>query len=124
VANFDAQTLQAIDETAEVDIETKRRDGSAKRTTIWIMVDGDEVFVRSVRGPDGAWYRAIKLDGEGRVHVGDRSVAVRATAAADAATVERVSGAIKRKYESRWPGPTEAMLRPETLGTTVRLEPA
>jgi hypothetical protein len=124
VANFDAQTLQAIADTAEVDIETRRRDGSAKRTTIWIMADGDQVFIRSVRGPDGAWYRAITRDGEARVHVGDHAVAVRATAAADTATVERVSEAIKRKYESRWPGPTAAMLRPETLGTTLKLEPA
>src|SRR5262249_38045810 len=120
----DAQTLRLLADEAEVDIETRRRDGSARRTTIWIVVTGNDVFVRSVRGPDGAWYRAIMRDGEGKLHVGDRGVAVRATAARDAASVERVSAALKEKYEQRWPGPTASMLRSETLGTTLALQPA
>jgi len=123
VAGFDSQTLKAIDQAAEVDIETRRRDGSARRTTIWIVVDGDEVFVRSVRGPQGAWYQALTRDGQGRLLVGDQVVAVRAVAATDADSIARVSDALKRKYENRWPPSTAAMLKPETLPTTLRLEP-
>jgi hypothetical protein len=124
VSGFDPQTLRLLENEAEVDIETRRRDGSARRTTIWVVADGDDVFIRSVRGPDGAWYRAVSRDGDARLHVGDKVVPVRATSATDAASVERVSEAIKRKYEKRWPGPTASMLRPETLGTTLLLQPA
>ena len=38
--------------------------------------------------------------------------------------VARVSAAIDHKYRSRWPGPTDSMLRPEVLGTTLRVDPA
>jgi hypothetical protein len=48
---------------------------------------------------------------------------VRAVPVDDPAEVERVSEALRRNY-ARWPGPLASMLRPETLPTTLRLEPA
>jgi hypothetical protein len=123
--SFDQDTLNAFDSTPEVEIETSRGDGApAHRTTIWIVVvDGDEVYVRSVRGPAGRWYRELVAHPVGAVHVGDKAVPVRAHSAADAATVARVSNAFNEKYLARSPGPTAAMLRDETLPTTLRLEP-
>ena len=122
---FPRDVLDLWDRTDEIDIETARADGArVHRTTIWIVVDGDEVFIRSVRGPAGRWYRDITAHPAGAIHAADRRVAVRAEPAADAATVERVSAALSKKYDARWPGPTAAMLRPETLPTTLRLQPA
>jgi len=122
---FDQQTLTAFDQTAEVDIETSRGDGATvHRTTIWIVVDGDAAYVRSVRGPAGRWYRELVANPSGAVQVGGAAVAIQAHPAADPATVARVSDALNRKYLARWPGPTEAMLRDDTLPTTLRLEPA
>lgn len=78
--------------------------------------------MRSVRGPAGRWYRELVANPRGAVHLAGKRVAVRAVPATDDATVERVSEAIDRKYRERWAGPTAAMLRPETLPTTMRLE--
>jgi hypothetical protein len=121
---FDQHTLKIFDQTPEIDIETSRGDGApVHRTTIWIVVDGDVVYVRSVRGPAGRWYRELVANPVGAVHVAGTAVAVRAHPATDPATVARVSNALNRKYLERWPGPTAAMLRAETLPTTLRLEP-
>ena len=122
---FASDTLKTWDQTPEIQIETSKSDGApVHRTTIWIVVDGDQAYVRSVRGPAGRWYRELVANPTGAVHAGGRSVAVRASAATDSETVARVSDAINRKYLERWPGPTAAMLRPDTLPTTLRLKPA
>jgi hypothetical protein len=119
MSGFEAETLRLLDSTAEVEIETSRG-----RRTIWIVVDGDTAYIRSVRGAAGAWYRAVQRQPQAQLHVDSRTLAIRLIPVEDAAEVERVSLAIDRKYRSRWPGPTDSMLRPEVLGTTLRVDPA
>ncbi len=122
---FDPETLQTLDRTAEIDIETSRGEGApVHRVTIWIVVDGDEAFVRSVRGPRGRWYRELSANPRGAIHVKGRRLAIEAEPAADADSVSRVSDALKRKYEQRWPGPLAGMLREQVLPTTMRVKPA
>jgi hypothetical protein len=121
---FDPAVLALWDKTAEIEIETSRGDRApVHRTTIWIVVDGTSAYVRSVRGPAGRWYRELSANPHGAVHVGGLRVLVHASPATDADTVTAVSAALTKKYESRWAGPTAAMLRPDTLQTTLRLEP-
>ncbi len=51
---FTTDELRLLEETAEVEIETHApSDGAPSRTIIWIVVDGVDVFVRSVRGARG-----------------------------------------------------------------------
>ena len=123
--SFDAETLERWQKAPEIEIETSRGDGAAvHRTVIWIVVDGDDVFVRSVRGAAGRWYREVQSNPRGAVHDGGRRVEVEAEPAADPKTVQRVSDLLRQKYEGRWPGPTSSMLREEILPTTLRLRPA
>src|SRR6266851_1648262 len=122
---FDPDTLQTLDRTPEIEIETSRSDSApVHRITIWIVVDQDTVYVRSVRGPSGRWYRELLAYPRGAIHVAGRRIAIQAEPVADAQTIARVSDALKRKYEQRWPGPLGAMLRDEVLPTTLRVEPA
>lgn len=121
-AGFDATTLALLDRRRLVRIETTRPDGSRRRTTIWIVVDGEDVFVRSVRGERGRWYQAA-LDRPAEVFLsaGGERLIVRAVPAVDDRSVERCSTALERKYAG---DPAVAsMLRSHTLGTTLRLEP-
>jgi hypothetical protein len=123
--SFDAETLRLLDETDEVYIET-RRDGDSPvhRTIIWAVVVGGEVFVRSVRGRRGRWYREILSNPEGALHVEDNRILIRAAVATDGTTVDAVSDAIRSKYQESWPGPTAAMVRTEVLPTTLKLSPS
>jgi hypothetical protein len=123
--SFDTETLGLLDETEEVHIETRRDEDSPEhRTIIWVVVTGGEVFVRSVRGPKGRWFREISSHPEGALHVGDTRIPVRAAPATEEPTVEAVSDALRSKYHGSSPASTEAMLRPDTLPTTLKLSPA
>jgi len=123
--SFDAQVLALLDETEEVRIETRRgEDAIEHRTIIWVVVVEGEVYVRSVRGSKGRWYREISSNPEGALHVEDDRIPVQATPATEGATVDAVSAAFRSKYQKSSPASTEAMVRPETLPTTLKLSPA
>src|SRR3712207_8290607 len=86
----------------EVRTKTRRDAGSPEhRTIIWVVVVESEVFVRSVRGPRGRWYREISSNPEGALHVKGERIPVHATPAADDMTVNAVSDAIGSKYGQR-----------------------
>ena len=124
-SSFEAETLDQLDGTREVYIETSRDAGSpGRRTIIWVVVVGGEVFVRSVRGRKGRWYQRISAYPEGALHVRGDRIPVRAVPATDDETVDAVSAAVRSKYEDAWPGPTAGMVRPEVLETTLKLSPA
>jgi hypothetical protein len=123
--SFAAETLRLLDETKEVRIETRRDDHSPEhRTIIWVVVVEGEVFVRSVRGSRGRWYREISSNPESALHVEDTRIPVRAAPATDDTTVDAVSAAFRSKYQQSSPGSTAAMVRPEILPTTLKLSPA
>ena len=120
--SFDAETLQLLDETKEVRIETRRdKDAPIHRTIIWVATVDGEVFVR---GEKGRWYREVSANPDAALHVGDRRIPVRAVPATDEPTVGAVSDAYRDKYGRTSPGSTRAMVQPEILPTTLKLEPA
>lgn len=121
---FGADVLRTLEETEEVQIETAADDRRRHRTTIWLVVDDGMLYVRSVRGPAGRWYRELTAHPDGVLHAAGLRLPVHAVAAADPATVGAVSEAYRRKYERKWPRETASMLREPTLPTTLRLEPA
>ena len=123
--SFDTETLHLLDEIDEVRIETRRdADSPVHRVIIWVVVVEGEVYVRSVRGTKGRWYRELSSNPQGALHVGESRIPVRAAPATDETTVEAVSGAYRSKYEETLPGPTAAMVRPDVLQTTLKLSPA
>ena len=122
---FDNETLKLLEEIREVKIETRRGgDSPEQRTIIWVVVVESEVFVRSVRGEKGRWYREISANPEGALHVGETRIPVHATSATEDTTVDAVSDAIRSKYEKSSPNSTASMVRSDTLPTTLKLSPA
>jgi hypothetical protein len=123
--SFDPETLQLLDETREVLIETRRdEDAPVHRRTIWVVTVDGAVFVRSVRGEKGRWYREVSANPNAALHAGERRIPVRAVPVTDEPTVGAVSEAYRSKYGRTSPGSTRAMLQPEPLPTTLKLEPA
>ncbi|MBV8192408.1 MAG: DUF2255 family protein [Alphaproteobacteria bacterium] len=119
MAHFDADIRRALQDTKEVRIRTEKHPESA--VVIWVVAAGEDVFVRSFRGDKGRWYRDLAEGGEATLEVGGRHLPVQATSAKDPASIERASAAFLAKYG---PSPyAEAMVKPEVLGTTLRLDP-
>ncbi len=109
--------------TREVEIETLRTTGDARRTVIWVVVVNGDAYVRSVRGERGAWFRELRQQGVGMLRLAGHAIAVRAEPATDDASVQQVSAALVAKYRRGSAASTASMLRDETLGTTLRLIP-
>jgi hypothetical protein len=119
--SFPSATTALLDRAAEVDIETRSPKGATHAVPIWIVVDGDDVFIRAVRGPTSRWYREL-VAGPGALVVNGKRIPVRAIAAADGAAVRRASDGYRKKY--RKGSPLDSMLVRSVLPTTLRLEPA
>lgn len=125
---FDSETLALLDTSSTVRIETvdrHARGGRPRSTIIWIVVDAGEVFVRSVRGRRGRWYRDLMVDPAAtlRPHQGRWSpIAVTAEAADDSESIDRCSQALERSYGGD--PALHLMLREDTLATTMRIRPA
>lgn len=119
-ASFDTAVLEALAGEREITIETRSRD-RWHPTTIWVVVVEGVVFVRSVRGDRGSWYRRALADPGVRLVFDDESVTAVAVPAPDAASVERANSGFKAKY--RKGRSLDAMLLGEVLHTTLRLDP-
>jgi hypothetical protein len=111
-----------LESVEEVDIETSRGAGApVHRTTIWVVVDDGEAFVRSLKGEAGRWYRELIANPEAVLHVEEDEVPVRAVPAADPESVARATEGFRRKYGD---SPYLDLMIPEEIApTTVRLEP-
>ncbi|HEY7623874.1 MAG TPA: DUF2255 family protein [Candidatus Limnocylindria bacterium] len=118
---FPKATLALLDRSKEVDIETRSPKGTLHSVPIWVVVDGDDVFIRTYRGKTSRWYRELLASGGALVADGKR-IPVRALIATDAGSVKRTSDGYRRKY--RKGSSLDSMLVPEVLDTTVRLAPA
>lgn len=119
---FSRDDLDRIDRARTVRIETSRPDGPVHSTIIWVVVDGDDVFVRSWRGPGARWYREAVANPTVAIRVGKERIPARAIPATDPDPVARASAGLLRKYDG---DPAAAsMVRDEILDTTLRLEGA
>ncbi len=119
--DFDAATVAVFAAADEIDVETAGTGGEVHRTTIWIVTEGRDVFVRSVRGAGARWYREAVARPDMAVLAGGARVEARALAAADAESVRRASEGYRAKYASS--EHMASMVREEVLPTTLRLEP-
>jgi hypothetical protein len=120
---FDPATLHRINAAYEVEIESTRPDGTTRTTTIWVVVDADEVFVRSWKGDRGYWYQAaLDRPDELALIVDGQRLPVRAVLANDEASIARCSDGLSKKYR-RSAASLAGMLLARVLPTTLRLEP-
>jgi hypothetical protein len=119
MTNFDADTLRELFDLQEVAIRTEKHPKSA--VVIWVAVADEEVFVRSVRGTKGRWYRDLAAGGPATLEFAGRRLAVQAIPVSDSAVIAGASREYLRKYQ---PSPyAQAMVKSEILSTTLRLEP-
>jgi hypothetical protein len=119
MANFDADTLRELGDVRELRIRTEKHPKTA--VVIWIVVPGDEVFVRSWLGARGRWYRDLATGGPATLEFAGRRIEVQAVPASDDASIARASAEFLRKYQPS--SHAREMVRSEILSTTLRVEP-
>ena len=75
--SWDPKDLERLGRAEEVELASRRQDGSVSRSTVmWVVRVGDELFVRSAYGPGSAWYRRAVRYGHGVVRGGGADAGV------------------------------------------------
>ncbi len=121
MAHWTNSELDAMGDANLMVLDTAQPDGTPRKPIIvWAVRVGDEVFLRSVRGTDGSWYRAIQAQPVGRIQSGgvDRAVRFEPVAEAPAAAIDV---AYRTKYGRG--SAVDSITSPAAQATTVRLTP-
>ena len=115
------QELTDIGAADELQIAPARSDGTLQASRIiWVVRLGDDLFVRSVNGPDGAWFRGVEASHAGHISAGGVEADV-ALKEADHDLDDGIDEEYRRKY-GRSSSAVDHINSPEARSTTIRLE--
>jgi hypothetical protein len=115
--------LDKIGRSEEVQIASVRRDGTLRKlVTVWIVRHGDDLYVRSVRGRKGEWFRGTQEKHEGRIRAGGVQQDVTFVDAGRDVDDE-VDAAYRAKYRRYAGSILNSVLTPEARSTTIKLVP-
>jgi hypothetical protein len=68
---MDQRRADKIANADELPLSTQRTDGSLPNpVAIWVVRHGDDLYIRSYRGPGGLWFRHARERREGRIQAG------------------------------------------------------
>jgi hypothetical protein len=115
--------LDRIASAEELRLATQRPDGTLRYpVTIWVVRHGDDLYVRSYRGPESSWFRRTRERPDGRVQAGgvDKDVTF---ADADHGLDDEIDAAYRAKYRRYSASIVDPMLGPPARATTTRLVP-
>jgi len=106
-----------------VQVASIRRDGKlGKPVTIWIVRHGDDLYVRSVRGPSAHWFRGTQERHEGRIRAGGVQQDV-TFVDADHDIDDKMDAAYRAKYRRYAGSILDSVLTPEARSATIKIVP-
>ena len=123
MSGWTAAELAAVGAADELDLASRRPDGSLRRfVTIWGVRLGDDLYVRSAYGYDNPWFQRALASGEGRLRAGgvDRDVAFEVPGPE---VIEDLHAAYHAKYDRYGPRMVGTVVSPEAARSTLRLVP-
>jgi len=104
-------------------IASLRSDGTlTKPVTIWIVRDGDDLYVRSVNGPAAAWFRGTQARHEGRIEAGGITKDV-TFVDADPEINDQLDAAYRTKYRRYAANIINSIVTPKARSTTMKIVP-
>ena len=115
--------LGRIANADELRLATSRQDGSLRNpVTIWVVRYGDNLYVRSARGPGGSWFRRARECREGRIEAGgvDKDVTF---ADPDHSLDDQIDAAYRAKYRRYSGAYVDPIVAPQARATTIKLVP-
>ena len=116
--------LRKVAEAEELEIASVRRDGTlGKPVTIWVVQHDDDLYVRSWKGEQGAWFRATQVRHAGHIDAGGVGKDVTFVAEADKGINDDIDAAYQTKYRRHGAQYVDPMVAPTARGTTIKLVP-
>lgn len=115
--------LNKIGSAEELRIAGLKTDGTLRKPVIiWVVRLGDDLFVRCVKGREGAWFRGVLTRYEGRIWAGGVEKDVTFVEESDPGINDKIDEAYLTKY-SRYPQWVAPMVTPDVRAATIKLVP-
>lgn len=117
------EELDRIATTDELQVAPQQEDGTLRSpTTVWVVRDGDDLYVRSWRGASGRWFRTARRSHAGHITCDGVDKDITFAEETDPAVNDRVDTAYRSKYRqySDYVGP---MVAAGARATTLKLLP-
>ena len=123
MTDWSTDQLDKIGRAEEVQIASVRQNGTLRKpVTVWVVRHGGDLYIRSVRGRSGDWFRGAQERHEGRISASGLEKDVTFEDANHDLDVE-IDAAYRTKY-NRYAGRIlNSCLTPEARSTTLKLVP-
>jgi hypothetical protein len=115
--------LDKIGGSEEIRIASLRRDGTLRKLVIiWVVRLGDNLYIRSANGREGAWFRGVLEKHEGRIWAAGVEKDVTFVEETDPGINDRIDEEFLTKYR-RYPQWVAPMVIPKARAATIKLVP-
>jgi hypothetical protein len=114
--------LSRIGEAEELALASVRRDGTLRKpVTMWVVLHGDDFYVRSVKGRGSAWFRGAQARHEAHILAGgiDKDVDLVETDDVN----DALDAAYRQKYSRYAADIIDSITGPEARAATLKLVP-
>ncbi len=123
MTTWTSDELTKIGTAEELKIASLRRDSTLRNpVTIWVVRLDDDLYVRSVNGRTGAWFRGTQVRHEGHIQAGgvDKDVTF---VDADPDLNDQIDAAYRSKYRRYAASIISTIVSPEARSATIKLVP-
>jgi hypothetical protein len=115
--------LNKIGAAEELQIASLRGDGTLRKpVTIWVVRQGDDLYVRSVNGRTSAWFRGTQVRHEGRIRAGGVQKDVTYVDAAPDIN-DQIDAAYRTKYRRYAASIINSIISSKARTATIKLVP-
>jgi hypothetical protein len=115
--------LNKIGASEELQIAPLRLDSTPRMpVTIWVIRYEDDLYVRSYKGRDSFWFRAVQARHEGHIQSGGVDKNVVFVEETDPAINDQIDAAYRTKYH-QYPQHVLPMVTSDARATTLKLIP-
>ena len=122
MSTWTADELTRIGAAEELEVAFLRDDATlGKPRTVWVVREGDVLYVRSVYGRDSAWFRGVMRSHAGHIRAGGVSKNVTFVEAGRALDAE-LDAAYRRKYLRFADSIVDTVTSETAQDATLRLE--
>ncbi len=122
MSRWTSDELDRVGGAEELEIASVRRDGTLRRpVTIWVVRQGDDLYVRSVNGRTSSWFRGAQARHEAHIEAGgvDKDVLLVETDDLN----DEIDAAYRSKYHRYAESIVGSIVSPEARAATLKLVP-
>ena len=124
MTDWTSDELNKIGTAEELQIASLRQDGTLrKQVIIWVVRLGDDLYVRSVNGRTGVWFRGVQTRHEGHIQAGgiNKDVTFEEIDASD--IHKQIDAVYRTKYGHYAKSIVDSTLTPKAQSATIKLVP-